>query len=86
MSPHNEWIDWDNLNKVIAGHATIAHAFMEYSPLRHLLVKIFYDQLKVRGLLFTKMIIFADQFWLATLGRLHRALGPAAVQYALKKR
>lgn len=86
MSPHNEWIDWDNLKKVIAGHATIAHTFMEYSVLRHFLVRIFYDRLKIQGPRFTKMIIFADQSWLATLGRLHRALGPAGVQYALKKR
>jgi len=85
MSPHNEWIDWDNLKNVISGHATIAYASFEYSVLRHLLVTIFYDRLKIQTPWFTKMIIFADQFWLATFGQLHRAFGPAGVQYALKK-
>lgn len=86
MSPHNEWIDWDNLIRLIGdtGDVTAAHA--EYSPLRHVLVKAFYDKMGIRGRSFTRTLMALDRVWLATVGKLHRSLGPAGIHYAIRKR
>jgi SAM-dependent methyltransferase/uncharacterized protein YbaR (Trm112 family) len=85
MSPHNDWIDWENLKKVIDRHGAITHYFMEYSVLRYLMVRFFYDRLHMRGATITKFMIFADILWLSTIGKLHKAMGPAAVHYAIRK-
>lgn len=85
MSPHNDWIDWDNLQHIIAGTAEVACSCTEYSVLRHLLIKYLYDGLGFRGKAMTQVFILADKFWLGTVGRFHRVLGPAGIQYALRK-
>ncbi len=85
MSPHNDWIDWENLKKIIADQALVQEYFMEYGVLRHILISTFYDRMKIRSLRFTKILILIDKIWLSTMGRIHKALGPAAVNYAIRK-
>lgn len=84
MSPHNEWIDWENLQRLASGRVEVAACHFEYGPVRTLLVKFIYDGLGLRSRTFTKFMMAVDALWLATAGRLHRSLGPAAVHYALR--
>lgn len=84
-SPHNEWINWDRLVEIIKGDAELVNSYIEYGPLRHEIVNIFYDGMGIRTKLFTRCIILLDKFWLATFGKLHRSLGPAGIQYAVRK-
>lgn len=85
MSPHNEWIQWDNLQEIIKGKGYVLDSFFEYSPLRHLLVKKMYDKHGLRTKAFTQFILTLDKGWLKTIGKMHRSLGPSAVHYILQK-
>lgn len=84
-SPHNDWIDWENLLRLIEGRATVVGAHFEYGPLRAVLVNLIYDGLKLRNRLVARILIILDTFWLATTGRIDRSLGPAGVIYTLRK-
>jgi len=84
-SPHNEWIDWNNLVSLIRDKAEVIEIYHEYGPLRAILVQLFYDDLGIKGKSFTRFMMLLDQLWLATAGKLHRAIGPAGIQYALQK-
>ena len=85
IAPHNEWIDWENLLKIIDNDAFVCESLFEYGVLRHLMIRIFQNRFKVRNKNLMKFIIFIDRLWLATIGKISRSLGPAAVHYAIQK-
>ncbi len=85
-SPHNEWIDWHNLQRIINGEAEVADTLFEYSPLRAILIDLLYERLRIQTKSFAKTVIALDRLWLATMGKLHRALGPAGVIYVLRRK
>ena len=84
-SPHNEWIDWPNLLNIIKDYAHVAESIFEYGALRYLIIMIFFNKLGFRGKKFINFVIILDRLWLATIGKIHRSLGPAAVHYAVQK-
>jgi len=85
LSPHNEWIDWPNFQHIISGQARVVESLFEYGPVRAVMVKFLYDKIGWQSLSFTKLMIWLDKLWLFTLGKLHPAIGPAAVHYAVQK-
>ncbi|OGW29171.1 MAG: hypothetical protein A2X59_08140 [Nitrospirae bacterium GWC2_42_7] len=85
MSPHNEWIDWDNLLAIIKDRAQLVDALFEYSPLRHVLVSLLNNRLGIHSKAVAKLLIDLDRMWLATVGKLSRKLGPGGVIYTLKR-
>jgi SAM-dependent methyltransferase len=84
-SPHNEWIDWGNLLKILNGNARLLDAWFEYSPLQALLIMLVYERLNVRSRAFARVVIALDRLWLMTIGKLHRSLGPAGVIYTIQR-
>jgi len=84
-SPHNEWIDWHNMLHVIERQAKVLGAHFEYGPLRAVLVNLLFDRLRLRSRTVARALIIIDRIWLATIGRLSRALGPAGVIYTLQR-
>ena len=84
-SPYNEWINWDNLRKNIQGKAEIIRTYYEYSPLRTVMVTVLFDRLGIKGLAFTRMMLALDRLWLITVGKAHKAIGPAAIHYIIQK-
>lgn len=85
MSPHNEWINWENLLNVINDNARLIDACFEYSPLRHLLIMFVCERFNIRSKFFVKFVLALDRLWLGTIGKLHRSLGPAGVIYTLQR-
>ncbi len=85
-SPYNEWIDWDNLRKITQGKAEVVRTYYEYSPLRTVMVAVLFNRLGIRGLAFTRMMLALDRLWLMTVGKMHKAIGPAAIHYVIQKK
>ena len=84
-SPHNDRINWENLLHVIKHKADVLKTYYGYGPLRTLLIQNLYDKMGIQSKFFTRLVIFLDQLWLCSIGRLHRSIGPAAIHYALQK-
>lgn len=85
MSANNEWINWKNLLCILKNKANVIEASYEVGPMGLILIKIFYDKMGIRTEYFTRFLIFLDQLWLVTIGKLHKALGAAGVNYAFRK-
>jgi SAM-dependent methyltransferase/uncharacterized protein YbaR (Trm112 family) len=84
-SPHNEWIDWTNLMRIIDGRAQLLDVLFEYGPLRAVFIDLFYDALRIRSKLLTRAIIGLDWVWLVSFGKLRPSLGPSGVVYILRR-
>jgi len=85
-SPHNEWIDWQNLLDLLGMDADVVAELREYSPLRSIMVEFLYDGLGLRNKSFVRLLMLLDRVWLDSIGKCHGALGPAAIHYAIRKR